>query len=118
MSVVHLKEPSYEVESLKVKISEGLNLLGGWEKVLAGKHSILLKPNLVSSGPATQNHVAHRDQKRAQMAFVNGRFENVLMEPLGIRQVYLRPHVIGAVVSGASFQIPVEITNHSHKRIL
>ena len=34
-------------------------MLGDWEKVLKGKNSILLKPNLVSSGPASQNHTTH-----------------------------------------------------------
>ncbi|MDX2469674.1 MAG: DUF362 domain-containing protein [SAR324 cluster bacterium] len=59
MSVVHFKQSSYEIESLKTRVQEGIILLGGWEKILNEKSSILLKPNLVSSGPASQMHTTH-----------------------------------------------------------
>ncbi|MEC9485667.1 MAG: DUF362 domain-containing protein [Candidatus Izemoplasma sp.] len=57
--VVVLKVTSYDVKIIKDKLLEGLNLLGGIEKIIPKNQSILLKPNLLMGVDVDESVTTH-----------------------------------------------------------
>ncbi len=58
MPLVHLEQRGYR-QGLKDQLEQAVRLLGGWNTLLGGRKRILLKPNLVLSGPPTALRNTH-----------------------------------------------------------
>ena len=59
MKCVHLCQETYHRNQVKERLETAIFRLGGFPAVLRGKTRLLLKPNLVVAGPASQGHTTH-----------------------------------------------------------
>jgi len=65
--VALIKCTTYQIDEVKKSLNEGIDLLGGTEKLFGSKRKILLKPNLLA-GEAPEKHVTTHPAVFAAMA--------------------------------------------------
>jgi len=59
MTIYYLKQDTYQIEGIKLKLEEALKSWGGIKELLNGRKNILLKPNLIKPQPVEMGITTH-----------------------------------------------------------